>query len=124
MALKTGKNHPKNTKTREFQEETAKDSFLKNAELKAMTFSHLRVKNDAEMKCRFLLNAALACKDFLDVALDTLWENLDSLVPLLELLPALQFEDDKYVCANVHVFLYGLILPLGPQWDCVSGRLG
>jgi hypothetical protein len=42
----------------------------------------------------------LTCKDFLDEALDALWEALDSLVPLLKLLPALQVEDDVYVCAN------------------------
>ena len=98
----------------ELYDVTAKDSFLKNPELKAMTFSHLQVKNDAKMECRFLLNAALACKDFLDVALDALWEELDSLLPLLELLPALRIENDAYVCANVHVFLYDLTLSLVP----------
>ena len=87
---------------------TAKDFFLKNSELMAMTFSHL--KNDASYRCLF--DAALTCKDFLEVALDALWEELDSLVPLLKLLPALQVEDKVYVCANlsVHVFLYDLIL--------------
>jgi hypothetical protein len=83
---------------------------LKNPDLMAMTFSHL--KNDASYRC--LLNAALTCKDFLDVALDALWEELGSFVPLLILLPALQVEDEAYVCANVHVFLYGLNLSLGP----------
>ena len=102
---------------------TAKDSFLKDPDLKAKTFSHLQVKN-AE-KCRCLLNVALTCKGFLDIALDALWEKLDSMVPLLKLLPALlQVEDEAYVCANVHIFLYDLILSLGPQWECVSGRLG
>ena len=88
---------------------TAKDSFLKNADLKAMTFSHLRVE-----KRRYLLRAALTCKDFLDVALDALWENLESLVPLLKLLPALQVKDRGYVGANAHVFLHDLISSLGP----------
>jgi hypothetical protein len=91
---------------------TAKYSFFKNSELKALTFSHLQVKNDKEFRC--LLNAALTCKDFLDVALDALWEELNSLVPLLKLLPALQVEDHAYVCANVHVFLYNFTLLLGP----------
>ena len=79
---------------------TAKHSFLKTAELMAMTISHLQDEYD-------LLNAALACKDFLGVALDALWENLDSLVPLLKLLPALQRLEDEdsesevvYVCAK------------------------
>ena len=102
---------------------TAKDSFLKNAELKAMTFSHLPLAVDSDYyydeNRRWLLNAALTCKDFLDVALDALWERMYSLVPLLKLLPALQIEDDAYVCANVHVFLYDLTLFL----ECVSGRL-
>jgi hypothetical protein len=84
---------------------TAKHSFFKNPDLMAITFSHL--KNE---KRRCLLNVALTCKDFLDVALDALWEELFSLVPLLKLLPALQFEDGAYVCANVHVFSYVLIL--------------
>ena len=75
---------------------TAKHSFLKNAQLKVMTFSHLQVENDEKYRC--LLNAALTCKDFLDVALDALWEKIDSLVPLLRLLPALQLEDEAYVC--------------------------
>jgi hypothetical protein len=91
---------------------TARDSFLKNTDLMAMTFSHLRVENDEKYRC--ILNAALTCKDFLDVALDALWEELDSMVPLLKLLPALQLENKAYVRADVHVFLYNLILSLGP----------
>ena len=100
----------------------AKDSFLKNPDLLAETFSHL--KNDKSYRC--LSNAALTCKDFLDVALDALWEELGSMTPLLNLLPALQVEgdSDERVCANVHVFLYGFNLSLGPYWKCVSGRLG
>ena len=82
---------------------TAKFSFLNDPVLMTMTFSHLQVKTS-------LLNAALACKDLLDIALDKLWETLDSLLPILKLLPALQFENDAYVCANVHVFLYDPIL--------------
>ena len=62
-----------------------------------------------------MLNVALTCMDFLDVALDALWEELGSLMPLLNLLPTLQIEDDAYVCAKVYVFLYDLIfLTLGP----------
>ena len=95
---------------------TAKNTFLKNPELKAITFSHLQIE-----KRPCLLNAALTCKDFLEVALDVLWEELDSMVPLLKVLPALQLEDDEYVCSNVHwhVSLYGLIFLLVPYWDCV-----
>ena len=98
----------------------AKISFLKNEYLMTMTFSHLQVENDKTS----LLNAALTCKDLLEVALDKLWEKMASLLPVLKLLPALQFENDAYVCANVHVFLYDLISSLGPQWECISVRLG
>jgi hypothetical protein len=86
----------------------AKDSFMRNQDLKAMTFSHLQGNDEC------LMNAALTCKDFLDEALDKLWEEMDSLVPVLKLLPALQFENDTYVCAYVLVFLYDLTLSLGP----------
>ena len=112
-------NSPSHTQTAsgdtaaETDDVTAKNSFLKNLELKAITFSHLKIE-----KHRCLLNAALTCKDFLEVALDTLWEELDSFVPLLKMLPALQVEDSEYegseyVCANFHVSLYDLILHLG-----------
>ena len=93
---------------------TAKDSFLKNTDLMAMTLSHLQANVEYNKRWECLLNAALTCKDFLDVALDALWEKMDSIVPLLKLLPALHFEKGKYVCANVHVFLYDFILSLGP----------
>ena len=97
----------------ELDDVTAKDSFLKNPDLMAETFSHLQVKNDKKNRL-CLFNAALTCKDFLDAALDALWEELHSLVPLLKLLPALQLEDGAYVCANVHVSIYDLILSLVP----------
>ena len=92
---------------------TPKKSFLKNQYLLAMTFSHLQFEND-EKYYECLLNAALTCKDFLDVALNKLWEEMDSLLPVLKLLPALQCENECYVCANVLVFLYDLTLLSGP----------
>ena len=84
-----------------------------------MAFSHLQlVQVDSETidktNRQSLLNAALTCKDFLDVALDELWKRMDSFLPVLKLLPALQFEDDSFVCANVHDFRYDLISSLGP----------
>ena len=51
----------------------------------------------------------LTCKDFLDVALDALWKEMDFLMPLVGLLPTLQLKNEEYVCANVHVFPYNLI---------------
>ena len=89
---------------------TAKDFFLKNTYLITMAFSHL--PKYGGNGC--ILKAGLTCKDFLDVALDILWERMYSWGPLLKLLPALQVEDNSYVCANVHVFRYDLILSLGP----------
>jgi hypothetical protein len=82
----------------ESDDATAKASFLKNSDLMVMTFSHLQVRNDKQSS-QCLLNVALTCKDFLDEALDALWEELNSLLPLLKLLPALQFENDAYVGA-------------------------
>ena len=89
---------------------TAKHSFFKSPEFKAKTFFHLQVKNGKKYQC--LLNAALSCKDFLEVALDALWGELDSLVPLLKLLPALQLEDNAYVCTIVHGFFFSYDLNL------------
>ena len=71
---------------------SAKESFLKNTYLMSMTISYL-----PEGIPFYLLNAALTCKDFLDVALDALWEEMCSWEPLLRLLPTLQLEDDSYV---------------------------
>ena len=67
---------------------TAKDSFLKSRYLMKITFSHLHSSGWFD-KTSFL-NAALTCKDFLDVALDALWETMYSWDYLLVLLPALQ----------------------------------
>ena len=98
-------NSPSHTQTAsgdtaaETDDVTAKNSFLKNLELKAITFSHLKIE-----KRRCLLNVALTCKDFLEVALDAIWENLDSMVPLLKLLPGLQLEGNAYVCVIFPVF--------------------
>ena len=103
-----------------YTDATAKHSFFKNSELKARAFSHIYYAEPRPCRTQTyrecLLNVALTCKDLLDVALDTLCEELDSFVPLLKVLPALQdaSEDgDTYVCANAHVFLCDLILLLG-----------
>ena len=112
--LVTSLNSYTQTGCTELGDVTAKNYFLKNTELKAMTFSHLRDINNENENRQCLLNAALTCKDFLEVALDELWREMDSFVPILKLLPGLQFENETYVCANVHVFLYDLILSSGP----------
>ena len=89
--------HSTQTGRIELDDVTTKSSFFRNPDLMAMTFSHLQARNVE--KRQDLLNAALTCKDFLDEALNALWEELDSLVPLLKMLPALQVEDEVYVCA-------------------------
>ena len=86
-----------------YTELTAKDSFLKNPDLMAETFSHLQ---NYKSYRRYLLNAALTCKDLLDVALDALWEDLNSLVPLLKLLPALRKDEEYYVSYVEMSFLF------------------
>jgi hypothetical protein len=44
-----------------------------------------------------LLWAALTCKAFLEPALDRLWRTLDSLFPLLKILPSFTQSDGTYV---------------------------
>lgn len=44
-----------------------------------------------------LLWAALTCKTFLEPALDVLWRTMNSLIPLLKLLPSFQLVLDTYV---------------------------
>lgn len=44
-----------------------------------------------------LFHTSLACKAFLEPALDMLWESLDSLLPLLKLLPSFTLVDGQYV---------------------------
>lgn len=91
---------------------TAEDFFLKNPDLVTQILSHLPFENDKKYRL-CLFNAALTCKDFLDAALDALWEKLDSLVPLLKLLPALRVENQAYVCPNaLHFFLCNMTLIL------------
>ncbi|KAF8801987.1 hypothetical protein BYT27DRAFT_7244930 [Phlegmacium glaucopus] len=80
---------------------TKKFIFLNNPYLISHTFSHLRVGADNLKEHRLsLFNAALTSKYFLDAALDALWENLDSLVPLLRVLPALRLENNAYVLSG------------------------
>lgn len=55
-------------------------------------------------KRRTLVNAARTCKRFSSPALDALWRAMDSIIPLLSILPCLQFHgsnnyahDSRYV---------------------------
>lgn len=49
---------------------------------------------------RNLIRAALTCKVFLDPALDRLWRAIDTLLPLLKLLPSFQLVGGVYVKFN------------------------
>ena len=109
----------RSTKSCQWLDNITAKKFLKSPELMAITFSHLQITCMKYEERRCLLNAALTCKDFLDIGLDALWEELDSLVPLLKLLPDLQIDGrlgvTVYVCANFYVFIYyDLILSLVP----------
>lgn len=57
---------------------------------------------------RNLLWVALTCKAFLEPALDCLWRFLDSLFPLLKLLPSFTQSDGTYV----RLFFFGLAIIL------------
>jgi hypothetical protein len=54
-------------------------------------------KDSEAQRRKQLLWTALSCKAFSPHALDVLWEKLDSLLPLLKLLPGFQRVDDVWV---------------------------
>lgn len=54
-------------------------------------------------KHRDLLWVALACKSFLDPALDILWGSMNSVIPLLKLLPSFQLVSDAYVSHSSYI---------------------
>ena len=60
-----------------------------------------------------LLWAGLTCKAFLEPAMDRLWSSLDSLFPLLKILPSFTQSDGTYVSffwlpASNHTFSFSL----------------
>lgn len=57
-----------------------------------------------------LFSLALSCRALSDIALDALWREMDSLLPLFQLFPSLSFHSggldrDFYVCLSDHIFL-------------------
>jgi hypothetical protein len=51
-----------------------------------------------------LLWAGLTCKAFLEPALDRLWRSLESLFPLLKILPSFTLSDETYVSVFFWLF--------------------
>lgn len=54
-------------------------------------------KEQVSEKRRQLRDLATTCKNFKDPAVEILWTKLDSLVPLIKLLPGLTVIDNTYV---------------------------
>ena len=66
-----------------------------------------------------LLWAGLTCKAFLEPALDRLWSSLDSLFPLLKILPSFIQSDGTYV-SFLFASSYTFSLLQGVERTCVS----
>jgi len=81
---------------------TAKSDLLSNSDVLAYLFAFLEpdgiVDRERLVEARKdLLSASLVCSSFRDPALDCLWRFLDSLVPLLRLLPGIKQNGKTYV---------------------------
>lgn len=77
-------------------------SVLDNEDVLHCIFEHFRTFDpfDSQANNRsntHLLWAALACKAFLDPALNVLWKSINTFLPLLKLLPTFQSVQDEYV---------------------------
>ncbi|KAF8064856.1 hypothetical protein FPV67DRAFT_158127 [Lyophyllum atratum] len=58
--------------------------------------------SDIKLSQKRLLHLSLTCKAFLDPALDSLWRSMNSILPLLRLLPTLEVIDGIYMlCGKV-----------------------
>ena len=64
-----------------------------------------------------LLLVALTCKSFLEPALDRLWRSLDSLFPLLKILPSFTQSDGTHVSL---FFFFGFLHP-GRSFSLLQG---
>jgi hypothetical protein len=88
---------------------------LDSPELLGRIFANFNPKSDqpllhhvpSQPLQQHLLWAALTCKTFLEPALDVLWRSMNSLIPLLKLLPSFQLVLDTYV-TNVLLLRYEL----------------
>ncbi|KJA23489.1 hypothetical protein HYPSUDRAFT_578000 [Hypholoma sublateritium FD-334 SS-4] len=81
---------------------------FRNIDIMDTIFDALLVKYDADAcERKHLFQAALTAKNFYDPAMNILWRSLDSLLPVLKLIPGFQelidppIEDSEYyVCKN------------------------
>lgn len=78
---------------------------LFNSDILSLIFAHFDLVEDPMVYRKSLYWAALTCKAFTEPALDVLWRSMNSLIPLLKLLPKLFLIEDEYVCFQSSDFL-------------------
>lgn len=93
-------------------------SALRIQEILLETFRHLIGPPGSDLNDpiptdrKTLLSAALACKAFSSPALDVLWRNMDSAIPLLKILPIIEV---GYVLVRCRLTLISYRLKLDMQ---------
>lgn len=78
------------------QSASPRDLVLSNYDLILSIFFSL-AQADYQLKRKFLLDLATVCKAFKEPALDILWEELPSYMPIIKLLPDLHRLENTYV---------------------------
>ncbi|TFK34390.1 hypothetical protein BDQ12DRAFT_763418 [Crucibulum laeve] len=76
---------------------------FENQDILALVFENFTIDFGSsifKVNQRDLLNAALACIACTDPAMNTLWGNMDSFIPLLCLLPSCKVINDKYIISG------------------------
>lgn len=109
--------------TQEVPSSNAKLAVFRNLDIMDTVFDALLVKYDADAgERKHLFQAALTAKNFYDPAMNILWRSLDSLLPVLKLIPGFQelidptVEDSEYyVCQNEPNFGHFSELPRRQQ---------
>ncbi|KAJ3539006.1 hypothetical protein NMY22_g4925 [Coprinellus aureogranulatus] len=97
-----------------------RDGALSNRDILSIIFRNFvpttRPNSHAAVERRFLLSLALQCKAFSGPALDYLWEHLESLTPLIRVIPSAVLVDGKY-------FLSGPASSLSPAFKRYANRV-
>ncbi|KAJ3529897.1 hypothetical protein NMY22_g8808 [Coprinellus aureogranulatus] len=97
-----------------------RDWVLSNRDILSTIFKNFvpttRPNPHAAVERRFLLSLALQCKAFSEPALDYLWEHLESLTPLIRVIPSAVLVDGKY-------FLSGPASNLSPAFKKYANRV-